>query len=146
MKLRLQTHQVSQVLRVLIARKAAIIDCTDRVAQPCQLPRREEGVAFLQGAQQPHTQRFSVQGLENVIVGRELTGTHHALVIAFASDHDEHGVERDDALGVEVFQQMLAVLAVAQVVFAQHQIEALLAQATHGHRCRHRELGGFDPD
>lgn len=106
-QLRLQPHQIGQVLGVLVAGDAAVFDRTDRVAEAHQLPGGQEDIALLEGAQQAHAQRLGIERLEDVVVRRQFAGAGDALVVAFGGDHDEHRVGREDAVGVEVLQQVL---------------------------------------
>ena len=145
-QLGLQAHEVDQVLRVAVARLAAGDERADRVAELHELPHRQEGVALLEGAQQAHAQALGGERLEDVVVGDELAGADHALVVALAGDHHEHRVGRDDPVLAQVLEQVLAVLALAEVVFGEDEVEGLRAQTAHRHARRHGELRRVDAD
>jgi hypothetical protein len=80
------------------------------------------------------------EGLEDVVVGGQLGSADDALVLALAGDHDEQRRQRDDGVVAQVFEQVLAVLAVADVVFAEDQVVAGVAQLAHRHAGRDGEL------
>ena len=84
------------------------------------------------------------EGLEDVIVGGQFGGADDAFVLALAGHHDEQVRQRNDGVGAQVFEQMLAVLTVADVVFAEDQVVTAVAQLAHRHAGRHRELDFAD--
>ena len=111
------------------------------VAQFDQAIGRHEGVALGEGPLDALLQGVGGEGLEDVVVGGELGGADNPFVLAFAGDHDEQGRQGDDVVEAQVFEQVLAVLPFAQVVFAEDQVEAVVPQLAY---CGARGDGELD--
>lgn len=86
----------------------------------------------LQQALQARLQRTFGDGLEQVVVRRLLGGHRDHVGVLLGRDHDPHGRGRDPALVARLLQQHLAVLAVAEVVVAQHDVIGVARQQPRG--------------
>jgi hypothetical protein len=95
-----------------------------------------------QDAVQAVAQHLGAEGLYQVVVGRQFGGGHHLLVHGFGGDHDEHRVQVDQAAMAQLFQQLLAVAALAQVEIAQDDVVMGVADLEDDLR---RRGGQLDP-
>jgi hypothetical protein len=145
-----QAHEVDRVARMLFLTFEAGIDGLALVARLHQLVHRHEHVALVQRARDALEQAVGRERLQDVVGGRELGGADHLAIVAFGRDHEEHGRQRHQLVVAHVLEQLLAVLAAFQRVFAQDQVVLLqpkvldrlvgtarvvdLAQAAH---CQH---------
>jgi hypothetical protein len=120
-------------------------DGVGNVAQFDQAVDGQEGFALVQGAHDAVVQGVGGEGFEDVVVGGQFGGAHHPLVLALAGDHDEQGCQRNDAVVTQVFEEVLAVLSVADMVFAEDQVKAVVAQLADRDPGGHRELDLADP-
>ena len=132
MELGPQAQEVELPLGVLFFRFRAIGDRVGHVAQLDQLVSRHEGFALDEGPLNAVVQGVGGEGLQDVVVGGQLGSADDTLVLAFAGDHDEQGRQGNDRVVAQVFEEVLAVLTVADVVFAEDQVVAGVTQLAHG--------------
>ena len=71
--------------------------------------------AFLvQRSGEPRLQLLGGEGLDQIIVGRQLGDGNDVAVGTFGGDQHEHRRQRDEVLFAQLFQQLLAVLGVVR--------------------------------
>ena len=123
-----QAHEVDQVARVLRFARQAGVDRFALAARLHQAVHRHEHIAFIQGARDTLQQAVGGKGFQDVVGGPEFGGADDLAVVALGGDHEEHGRQRHQLVVADVFQQLLAVLAAFERVFAQDQVVGLGAE------------------
>jgi hypothetical protein len=127
-----QAHEVDAVARIVLGALDAAGDRFALVARFHQLVHRHEHIALFQRARDTLEQAVGREWLEDVVGRGQFGGRDHLAVIAFGRDHEEHGRERNEVVVAQVFEQLLAILAAVEVVFAQNQVERLQAKVLDG--------------
>lgn len=75
-----------------------------------------------QDAREPAAQQLCAEGLDHVVVRRQLGRGDHFFIIGFRRDHHEDGLQRDQVAVTQFLQQLLAIASHAQVEVAQDKI------------------------
>ena len=91
-----------------------------------------ERLAPAHGAIQAHAQLFAGKRLDQIAIRLQLGGGQHALRAAFARDNHEHAGLLEQIACFGFFQQVQAVVAIAQVKVAQHDVKRVTRQLGHG--------------
>jgi len=105
-----------------------------------------EDELLVQGPGQALLQLLAGEGLDQVVVRRQLGHRHHVLVGPLPGHHHEQGGQGNEALVAQLFQQLLAVAAVLQLVVGEDDVvAAALHQAQHlGGRADPLDAGDAD--
>ncbi len=122
--------------RLVFLRHHAVGDRLTQVADTDQLIYRHEQRPLVDCADDALQQHLDREGLEHVIGRRQFRRADYLAIHTLRGQHDEDGPGADQLMVTQIFQQLLAVLAVvagaaAQVVLAQHNVVTLLGDLTY---------------
>ena len=103
--------------------------------------------AFLvQRSGEPRLQLLGGEGLDQVIVGRQLGDGNDVAVGTFGGDQHEHRRQRDEVLFAQLFQQLLAVASVVEVVVGEDEVEIVALDLPHHLGARRRVVNGGETE
>jgi len=104
---------------------------------------RFEFVLLVEHSLQTRVELRSSEGLEKVVVRGTLRYLNDSLIALLRGDHDEQGVATDQIIGPQVFEKLLAVGVLAQIVVTQDDVKGFRLQRL---KCltdiRHRQQAG----
>jgi hypothetical protein len=129
---RAQAQEIDRVARV---RGLALDAGFDRLVLGARFHQAVDGqeyVALVERARDAFEQAVGGEGFQDVVGRRQLGGADHLAVVALGGDHEKHRGQRNQLVVAQVLEQLLAILAAFEVVFAQHQVETLDAQLLDG--------------
>ncbi|MNS86292.1 hypothetical protein D3C72_1201900 [compost metagenome] len=130
-----QAGEIGRQARVLQFGRAAAFHGFAQVALVDQLIGRQKNGAPLDGARDASAQHVDGERFQYVVGRGQLGRADHLAVDGFRGQHDEDRPQADQLVVAQVFQQLLAILAVrtaAKIVFAQDDVERFLRQQADG--------------
>lgn len=83
-------------------------------------------------ARDPVEQHVGGEGLQDVVGGREFGGANDFFVCGFGGDDDEHRPQGNELVVAQIFQQLLPILPLPELVFAQDEVVGAIFQGADG--------------